>query len=86
KNPDYRIFIMGDAAMAPYELTQSTLNTYNALTKKFKKIAWLNPEPLQYWYSTLTINVLKELVPMFPMTPHGIEDAVREMNKRVDVN
>lgn len=86
KNPDYRIFIMGDAAMAPYELTQSTLNTYNALTKKFKKIAWLNPEPLQYWASTLTINVLKELVPMFPMTPHGIEDAVREMNKRVDVN
>jgi uncharacterized protein with von Willebrand factor type A (vWA) domain len=85
KDPNYRIFIMGDAAMAPYELTQSTLDIYKKLTKKFKKIAWLNPEPLHYWQSTLTINVLKELVPMYPMTPRGIEDAVREMNKRVDV-
>jgi hypothetical protein len=85
KDPNYRIFIMGDAAMAPYELTQSTLDVYKKLIKKFKKIAWLNPEPLHYWQSTLTINVLKELVPMYPMTPRGIEDAVREMNKRVDV-
>jgi uncharacterized protein with von Willebrand factor type A (vWA) domain len=85
KSPDYRIFIMGDAAMAPYELTQSTLEVYKKLTDKFKKIAWLNPEPLHYWPSTLTINVLKELVPMYPMTPRGIENAVREMNKRVDI-
>jgi hypothetical protein len=85
KDPNYRIFIMGDAAMAPYELTQSTLDIYKKLTKKFKKIAWLNPEPLHYWPSTLTINVLKELVSMYPMTPRGIEDAVREMNKRMDI-
>ncbi|MFT6202797.1 MAG: hypothetical protein ACI9V1_001124 [Spirosomataceae bacterium] len=85
KDPNYRIFIMGDAAMAPYELTQSTLDVYKKLTDKFKKIAWLNPEPLHYWQSTLTINVLKELVPMYPMTPRGIENAVREMNKRVDI-
>lgn len=85
KDPNYRIFIIGDASMAPYELTQQTLKTYEELTKKFKKTIWLNPEPVQYWASTLTINIIKELVPMYPMTPRGIEEGVQKMNKSKDV-
>jgi len=81
KDPNYRIFIIGDAAMASYEINRTSVDAYKALTKKFKKIAWLNPEPKSHWYYTMTIGFLGELVPMFPLTPKGIEEAVQKMNK-----
>lgn len=80
RNKDYRVFFIGDSAMAPYELTSMSIQNIQAITKKFKKTVWLNPEPLKYWPGTYTIQVMKELVPMFPLTPSGIERAVREMN------
>lgn len=81
-NKDYRIFFIGDAAMAPYELTRYSIETIQAIVQKFKKSVWLNPEPLKYWPYTYTIQVMKELVPMFPLTPAGIERAVQAMNKK----
>lgn len=78
----YRVFFIGDAAMAPYELSEQSMLTIESITKKFSKTVWLNPEPLRYWPSTYTIQVLKELVPMFPLTPAGIEQAVRKMNTK----
>ena len=78
----YRVFFIGDAAMAPYELSESSIHAIQSITKKFPKAVWLNPEPLRYWPSTYTIQVLKELVPMFPLTPAGIERAVRSMNAK----
>ncbi|MEQ6165882.1 hypothetical protein AAOE16_01705 [Ekhidna sp. MALMAid0563] len=81
-NKDYRVFFIGDSAMAPYELSSLSIQNIQAIVKKFKKSVWLNPEPLKYWPGTYTIQVMKELVPMFPLTPHGIERAVREMNKK----
>jgi len=86
KDPNYRIFIIGDAAMASYEINRTSVETYKALTEKFKKIAWLNPEPEKYWHHTMTIQFLGQLVTMFPLTPKGIEKAVREMNKKENAN
>lgn len=80
KNPDYRVFIVGDASMAPYEITKVSLAAYKSLKKQFKKIAWLNPEPQRYWHQIFTLQVLKEIVDMYPLTPAGIEASVREMN------
>ena len=68
--------------MAPYELNSTSRNTYKALTEKFKKTVWLNPEPQRYWRHSFTIQVIKELVDMYPLTPRGIEEAVREMNRK----
>ena len=82
KDPNYRIFIIGDASMAPYELNSTSRNTYKAFTEKFKKTVWLNPEPQRYWRHSFTIQVIKELVDMYPLTPRGIEEAVREMNRK----
>ena len=79
----YRVFFIGDAAMAPYELSDQSIRTIQSITKKFAKTVWLNPEPLRYWPGTYTIQVLKELVPMYPLTPAGIERAVRKMNSSV---
>lgn len=82
KNPDYRVFLIGDASMAPYEITQVSLSAYRALKKQFKKIAWLNPEPQRYWNQIWTVQVLKEMVDMYPLTPSGIEASVRDMNQK----
>jgi len=80
KNKDYRVFIIGDASMAPYELNSVSLRTYKKLKKKFKKTVWLNPEPERYWHHTFTISLIKQMIDMYPLTPRGIEDAVRDMN------
>jgi len=82
KDPNYRVFIIGDAAMASYEISRVSIDAYKSLTKKFKKIAWLNPEPKRHWHYTMTIQFLAKLVPMYPLTPKGIEEAVQEMNKK----
>lgn len=82
KDPNYRLFIIGDASMAAYELNKTSRNTYHQLVSKFKKTVWLNPEPQRYWHHTFTIQVIKELVDMYPLTPRGIEEAVREMNRK----
>lgn len=81
----YRVFFIGDAAMAPYELSDQSIKSIQSITKKFSKVVWLNPEPLRYWPGTYTIQVLKELVPMYPLTPSGIERAVREMNSKYTI-
>ena len=82
KDPNYHVFFIGDAAMAPYELDRNSLNTYSDMKKHFKKVAWLNPEPIQYWNGTLSTQIIKELLPMYPLTPKGIEKAVLEMNRK----
>ncbi|QSE97259.1 hypothetical protein [Fulvivirga lutea] len=78
----YRVFFIGDAAMAPYELDSHSIQSIQSIVSKFKKCVWLNPEPLKYWPYTYTIQVMKELVPMFPLSPAGIERAVRKMNEK----
>jgi uncharacterized protein with von Willebrand factor type A (vWA) domain len=82
KDPNYHVFFIGDAAMAPYELDRNSLNTYSEIKEHFKKVAWLNPEPIKYWNGTLSTQIIKELLPMYPLTPKGIEKAVLEMNKK----
>jgi len=82
KDPNYRVFIIGDASMGSYEINRQSIEAYKSLRAKFKKIAWLNPEPLRYWAHTLSIGFLGQLVPMYPLSPKGIEEAVREMNRK----
>ena len=82
KDPNYHVFFIGDAAMAPYELDRTSLNTYADIKDHFKKVAWLNPEPIKYWNGTLSTQIIKELLPMYPLTPKGIEEAILEMNRK----
>ncbi len=82
KDPNYRVFIIGDAAMAPYELHEGSLIAWGRFTEKFKKIAWLNPVSQKHWSITWTTTLLKRLIPMYPMTPRGLEEAIQSMNKK----
>lgn len=86
KDKNYRVFIVGDAAMAPYELTQTSVEGWLNIKDRFKKIAWLNPDPERSWRATQTTVYLGKLFDMYPLTPGGIELAVREMNRVKVIN
>lgn len=82
KDPNYRVFVIGDAAMAPYELHEGSLIAWGRFTEKFKKIAWLNPVSEKHWHITWTTTMLRRMFSMYPMTPRGIENAIRDMNQK----
>lgn len=82
KDPQYRVFIIGDAAMAPYELHEGSIIDWGRISEKFKKIAWLNPVSEKHWHITWTTTMLRKTFSMYTMTPRGIEKAILEMNKK----
>ena len=87
---DYRVIVVGDASMAPYEVTSrgGSVEYMNdeagqvwlqRLRQHFDKTAWLNPEQASYWQYTHTIGLIKQIFEdhMYPMTLNGIEDMTR---------
>ena len=82
KDPQYRIFVIGDAAMAPYEFNEVSMLAWGRLSEKFKKMAWLNPVAEKYWHVTWTTTMIRRMISMYEMTPRGIESAIQEMNKK----
>jgi uncharacterized protein with von Willebrand factor type A (vWA) domain len=95
KDPDTRIIVVGDASMAPYELSYSNGSVYvgesdplpsieriKFIAKTFRHIAWLNPVPALYWDNTLTIQNIREFFPMFELTLDGLEKAVKHLVSR----
>ena len=79
---NYAVFIIGDADMAPYELTRDSMRDWQALKKRFERIIWLNPMDLKYWESSSTVHMLQGVFDMFPLSPYGIEKGVEHMNKK----
>ncbi|MEM9820771.1 MAG: hypothetical protein AAF985_06855 [Bacteroidota bacterium] len=82
ENKNYSVFIVGDADMAPYELGNKSIECWKVLTQKYKRIAWMNPMKESYWSTSSTIPMLRRVVPMYPLTPEGIEKAIAEMNRK----
>jgi len=91
-NGDYRVIIVGDATMAPYELTHTggSIEHYNdesgiAWLKRIKAhfpyTVWLNPTGEYYWAGTQSIKIIQEVFPerMFPMTLEGLSKAMKEL-------
>jgi len=91
--PDWKLILVGDAAMSPYELVQAggSVEYSNAepgaawlrrLFDHFRRVAWWNPEPERAWeYTRSTQIILQMLGPrMFPLTLSGVArgiDALR---------
>ncbi len=86
---DYKVIIVGDAAMAPEELYSDTGNYRGSngglsgyewlllLKKKYKKIVWLNPKMAPGrapWREAET--AVKELFPMYKLTVDGLNQAM----------
>jgi uncharacterized protein with von Willebrand factor type A (vWA) domain len=83
--PDWRVIFVGDAAMSPYELTQTGgsveymndepgLNWLTRIFEHVRKVIWWNPEPARGWeYTRSTQLILQALGPrMFPLTLDGV--------------
>lgn len=79
---NYSVFVVGDADMAPYELTQKSIDNWQSLRDRFPRMVWMNPLDVRHWAGSLTVSMLRRLIPMFPLSPHGVEKAVELMNKQ----
>ncbi len=89
-SPDYKVIFVGDASMAPYEITHpgGSIEHWNEeagavwmqrVTEHFDKVAWLNPLPETYWGHGGSLAITRQLVSyqMFPMTLQGLESGMR---------
>ncbi len=92
--PDYRLIIVGDAAMSPYEITTpgGSVEHWNEepgrvwlerLTAHFRRAAWLNPVPERSWQFVNSTTITRQLMAgrMFPLTLDGIDRMARELSR-----
>lgn len=92
--PHYRLIIVGDAAMAPYELfhpkgayffgppsEKTGWDHMNSLAVHFPRACWLNPDDPKYWQGPgSTREALARIFPMYPLTLDGLEEAIAGLN------
>jgi uncharacterized protein with von Willebrand factor type A (vWA) domain len=91
---DYRVIVVGDATMSPYEIVQpgGSVDHWNAeagsvwiqrLCNAFPRLVWLNPEPLERWRYTQSIGITRDLIGdrMFPVTIEGLDRAIGELRR-----
>ena len=93
-NRDWRLILVGDATMSPYEILQpgGSVEYHNEepgaqwlqrLTQTFPKHAWINPEPQGVWGYRQSIAIIQQLVGqrMYPLTLAGLDAAMRLLSK-----
>jgi len=91
---DYRVIIVGDATMSPYEITHpgGSVEHMNEeaggiwlqrLRHLYSHLVWLNPEPEEFWQRTPSIQITRQLMEdeMYPMTVNGLEQAVKSLRR-----
>ncbi|TAL15669.1 VWA containing CoxE family protein [bacterium] len=89
---DYRLIVVGDAVMAPFELMIPNgfmerkrvsmikgIDRLKSLARAFPKRAWLNPVAEAEWAGHRTIETIGRIFPMYPLTVSGIDSAVRAL-------
>lgn len=92
---EYKVIIVGDGAMAPYELVSvggiNDMRLYNSeagiewlrkIKKKFKKNIWLNPIAKSKWnyaWGSYTINIIRDEFEMFELSLDGLEQGIKKL-------
>lgn len=92
--PDWRLVIVGDAAMAPYEITHvhGSVEHDNAeagaawlqrLFAHFRRAVWINPLPRPAWDYTVSVGMVRQLIEqrMYPMSLRGLDEAIRSLSR-----
>ena len=90
---DYKLILVGDATMSPYEIhypggsvehwnEEAGATRMNRRLDPYPKAIWLNPEPVNRWEYTPSIQMMSELMEqrMFPLTVNGLEKGMRELS------
>ena len=93
-NKDYKLILVGDATMSPYEIIQpgGSVEYHNEepgaewlqrLTHAFPNFAWINPEPTGVWPYRQSISIIQQLMSqrMYPLSLQGLEAAMRQLSK-----
>lgn len=94
--PEWKLVVVGDAAMHPAELLGSGDYEYYAtgqagepttghkqlakLADHFKRSVWLNPDPPSYWRGG-TAEEIGKLFSMFQLTLDGLGEAITHLSK-----
>jgi uncharacterized protein with von Willebrand factor type A (vWA) domain len=91
---DYKLILIGDATMSPYEILQpgGSVEYMNEeagavwlqrLLEKYPRAVWINPEPERLWEYRHSIQIIHNIIGgrMFPLTLEGLERAMRQLNK-----
>jgi uncharacterized protein with von Willebrand factor type A (vWA) domain len=97
-NSDYKVVVIGDAAMAPSELLMINGNIFwemgnevpgiswlERLAKKFPHNVWINPIPESDWeiiYGSETIQMVRNIFPMYELTLDGLDKAIKKLMVR----
>ena len=92
---EYKVIIVGDAAMAPSELLMagggSWYYEYNEepgidwihrFTAKYEKMVWFNPLEKNSWAyrrGSTTIDMIAKEIPMYPLTVGGLEQGLKKL-------
>ena len=91
---DYKVIFVGDATMAPYEITHAggSVEHWNEeagaiwmqrFLDTFDKLIWINPTPRDTWEYSTSVSLIHKLVEdqMFPLTIAGIEEGMNRLSK-----
>mgnify|MGYP001544927496 CR=1 FL=1 len=91
-NSSYKVIIVGDAYMSPYEIVSSggsiDYNNQEAgatwikrITDHFSNTVWLNPMEELFWPDSQSIQIIHQLMNkrMFPLTLEGIQKAMKNL-------
>ena len=92
--PEYKVIFVGDAMMAPYEVTHvgGSVEHWNEepgavwlqrMADQYDKLVWLNPAPEGHWGQGGSLGAIRQIVndKMYPLTISGLEDAMRYLSK-----
>ncbi len=91
---DYKVIFVGDATMAPYEITHAggSVEHWNEepgalwiqrFQEIYERMVWINPTPRDTWEYSSSVEMIRELVGghMYPLTIGGLEDAMGYLSK-----
>jgi len=93
--PDYKLIVVGDAAMAPSELLsrhgiiwwgysndEPGIEWLRRLRRHFDHSVWLNTIPQEQWewaYGARTIGMVRQVLPMYELSLDGLQAAVKKL-------
>lgn len=92
---DYKVIIVGDAAMSSYELTArgGNINWYawnnepgidwlKKFNRFYRKVIWLNPIKESRWnhaWGARTIQMVRDIFPMYELTLNGLDKGIQKL-------
>ena len=93
-NHEYKVIFVGDATMAPYEITHAggSVEHWNEeagaiwmqrVMDTYDRVIWINPTLEETWEYSTSVAIARKLVDdqMFPLTVRGIENGMNYLTK-----